>query len=150
MHCRTFDSGCTPEIARFPHASFNLRQLTWKEQITRTHVLEAMIRWFACSCIVDKKPQRMDTDRANILCNIAELVTREIEADWAAQQQKLQCITLLRTMESYKQAFMFVDVAAPGWRVLFINDHAIERTGTPPVTCITLKGATAPKKLSLL
>lgn len=90
----------------------------------------------------------MDLDRASILCNIAELVTREIEADWAAQQQKLQCLTLLRTMESYKQAFMFVDVAAPGWRVLFMNDHAIERTGMPLVTCMTLGGAIRLKKLN--
>lgn len=77
------------------------------------------------------KPQHMDLDRAAILCNIAELVTREIEANWAAQQQRLQCISLLRTMESYKQAFMFVDVAVPGWKVLYMNDHAVERTGKP-------------------
>ena len=71
----------------------------------------------------------MDLDRASILCNIAELVTREIEAEWAMRQQRLQCMSLLRTMESYKQAFMFVDVAEPGWRVLYMNDHAVERTG---------------------
>lgn len=71
----------------------------------------------------------MDLDRASILCNIAELVTREIEAEWAAAQQKVQCMSLLRTMESYKQAFMFVDVAVPGWKVLYMNDHAVERTG---------------------
>ncbi len=85
----------------------------------------------ACSCVVDRKPQHMDLDRASVLCNIAELVTREIEAEWAAAQQKVQCMSLLRTMESYKQAFMFVDVAVPGWKVLYMNDHAIERTGEP-------------------
>ncbi|CAL5218358.1 g20 [Coccomyxa viridis] len=90
-------------------------------------------------CVVDKKPQHMDLDRAAILCNIAELVTREIEANWAAQQQRLQCISLLRTMESYKQAFMFVDVAVPGWKVLYMNDHAVERTG---VNCWSRDGDT--------
>ena len=95
----------------------------------QTVARQLTLPWRACSCIVDKKPQHMDLNRASILCNIAELVTREIEADWAAAQQRLTCMSLLRTMDSYKQAFMFVDVAVPGWRVLYMNEHAVERTG---------------------
>lgn len=84
---------------------------------------------------MDKKPQRMDMDRAGILCNIAELVTREMEAVWAARQQRLQSLKLLRAMDSYRQAFMFVDVAVPQWKVLYMNEHAIERTGKVPGFC---------------
>jgi len=87
------------------------------------------------SCVMDKKPQRMDMDRAGILCNIAELVTREMEAEWAARQQQLQSLKLLRAMDSYRQAFMFVDVAVPQWKVLYMNEHAIERTGKVPIFC---------------
>ena len=83
----------------------------------------------ACRCCVDQKPQRMNLDSASFLCNIAELVTREMEKDWAVRQQRLQSLKMLRTMESYQQPFMFVDVSVPQWRVLYMNEHAIERTG---------------------
>ena len=71
----------------------------------------------------------MNLDSASFLCNIAELVTREMEKDWAIRQQRLQSLKMLRTMESYQQPFMFVDVSVPQWRVLYMNEHAIERTG---------------------
>ena len=38
--------------------------------------------------MVDQKPQKFDTERAAILCNLAELVVRELESTWAAQYQR--------------------------------------------------------------
>ena len=35
-----------------------------------------------CSCVMDKKPQRMDMRSAGILCYIAELVVQETETEW--------------------------------------------------------------------
>lgn len=74
----------------------------------------------------------MDVDRAALLCNFAELVVRELEANWAARQQHLHSLRLLRAMDAYKQAFLFVDACAPGWRVLYMNDEAMKRTGAGP------------------
>ena len=39
-------------------------------------------------CLVDKKPQKFDTERAAILCNLAELIVRELESAWAVQYQR--------------------------------------------------------------
>ena len=83
----------------------------------------------ARSCCVDQKPQQMDVDRAALLCNFAELVVRELEAGWAARRQRLHSLRLLRAMDAYKQAFLFVDASRPGWRVLYMNDEAVKRTG---------------------
>ena len=47
----------------------------------------------------------------------------------------LHSLRLLRAMDAYKQAFLFVDASAPGWRVLYMNDEAMKRTGAgPPCT----------------
>lgn len=93
----------------------------------------------ARSCCIDKKPQQMDLDRAALLCNFAELVVREMEMEWAARQQRAQSLKLLRTMDAYKQAFMFVDVSAPQWRVLYLNDHAIQNTGKTPASYMKMQ-----------
>lgn len=89
----------------------------------------------ACSCAMDKDLQPKDPNRSAILGNIAGLITRELEKDWAAQQQKQQLQQQLRGPKQPKpvtmsqQAFMIVDVAAPGWRVLHMSRHALDRTG---------------------
>ncbi len=41
-------------------------------------------------CAVDQEPRKFDEERAAILCNLAELVVRELEAAWAAQYQRRQ------------------------------------------------------------
>lgn len=71
----------------------------------------------------------MDQERAAILCNIAELVTREMEMEWAARAQRAHTLRLLRSMDCYKAAFMFVDVSVSQWRVLYMNEQAIQKTG---------------------
>ncbi len=43
---------------------------------------------FWCRCVVDQEPRKFDEERAAILCNLAELVVRELEAAWAAQYQR--------------------------------------------------------------
>ncbi|CAL5218359.1 g22 [Coccomyxa viridis] len=86
-------------------------------------------------CAMDKDLQPKDPNRSAILGNIAGLITRELEKDWAAQQQKQQLQQQLRGPKQPKpvtmsqQAFMIVDVAAPGWRVLHMSRHALDRTG---------------------
>lgn len=78
---------------------------------------------------MDQKPQRFDADRAAILCNMAELVVRELEAAWAAQYQRQHSLKLLRAMSCYSQAFLVVDTAQPGWAVLHANEALTEQTG---------------------
>ncbi len=83
----------------------------------------------------------MDQERAAILCNIAELVVREIEMQWAARAQRAHTLRLLRTMDCYKEAFMFVDVSVSQWRVLFMNEQAIQETGGFPYCSSGLQDA---------
>ena len=40
---------------------------------------------------------------------------------------------LLRAMTCYTEPFMFVDVAAPGWRIMHVNEALTEQTGA----CLT-------------
>ena len=138
-------------------------------------------------CAADQAPQKFDKERAGILCNLSELVVRELEATWAAEYQK-RCLCfrgclatagcwkalhgvpehvcmaahgscmpgqevsgwrmmyrgsadarrgaacrhshkLQRAMTCYTEPFMFVDTAAPGWRIMHINDALTVRTG---------------------
>ena len=106
---------------------------------------------YACSCAMDKDLQPEDPNRPAILGNIAGLITRELEKDWAAQQQEqqlkqkqqrqkqqqrqqqqLHAPQQPKSMSMSQQAFMVVDVAAPGWRVLHMSRHALDRTGALP------------------
>ncbi|BDA44489.1 probable mitogen-activated protein kinase kinase kinase 11 at C-terminar half [Coccomyxa sp. Obi] len=80
-------------------------------------------------CIVDQEPRKFDEERAAILCNLAELVVRELEATWAAQYQRRHSLKLIRAMSCYHQAFMVVDTSIPGWRILHANESLTEQTG---------------------
>lgn len=54
-------------------------------------------------CILDQEPQPFDEGRAAILCNLAELVVRELEAAWAQRYAKSHSMKLIRAMDCYKQ-----------------------------------------------
>ena len=54
-----------------------------------------------CRCLVDQEPQKFDTERAAILCNLAELVVRELESAWAAQYQR-RCLTWLASFAAMR------------------------------------------------
>ena len=88
---------------------------------------------------MDQKPRQFDEERAAILCNLAELVVRELEAAWAAQYQRRHSLKLMRAMSCYNQAFLVVDTSAPGWRILHANDSITVHTGaSPAITNITV------------
>ncbi|KAK9916182.1 hypothetical protein WJX75_009766 [Coccomyxa subellipsoidea] len=87
-------------------------------------------------CVVDQKPRQFDEERAAILCNLAELVVRELEAAWAAQYQRRHSLKLMRAMSCYNQAFLVVDTSAPGWRILHTNESITAHTGIPRETAL--------------
>ena len=58
-----------------------------------------------CRCLVDQKPQRFDPERAAILCNLAELVVRELESAWAVQYQR-RCLTWLARLPAQKHPLL--------------------------------------------
>jgi hypothetical protein len=78
---------------------------------------------------VDQQPKQFDESRAAILCNLAELVVRELEATWASQYQRRHSLTLLRAIDCYERPFLFVDVTPPRWRIMHLNEAATEHTG---------------------
>ena len=80
-----------------------------------------------CSCALDTKPQSMAPDRQAVLRNVAGLVARELgKAGRAGQQQRPW---QPRTQSSSQQALMAMDMSAPGWRVLYMSQHAADMTG---------------------
>ena len=39
-------------------------------------------------CAADREPHQFDKERAGILCNLSEMVVRQLEAAWAEEYQK--------------------------------------------------------------
>ena len=54
---------------------------------------------------------------------------REVEAAWALEYQKSHGERLLRALDCYDEAFMFVRADAPRWAIQHLNEAAIEMTG---------------------
>ena len=42
----------------------------------------------ACRCAADQHPHHFDKERAAIMCNLSELIVRQLEATWALQYQR--------------------------------------------------------------
>ncbi len=81
-------------------------------------------------CIFGHKPGKFDATRAQLLANFAELVVRQIEANWALKlQQKRDASQLARSLACYDLAYLLVDVAQPEWRVLYVNKAAQKQLG---------------------
>jgi hypothetical protein len=59
----------------------------------------------------------------------AELASREVEASWVATYQRSHASRLLRALDCYTQAYMFVRADGPRWAVQHINEAAIKLTG---------------------
>ena len=59
----------------------------------------------------------------------AELAVREVEAAWALEYQKSHGERLLRALDCYEEAFLFVRADAPRWAIQHLNEAAIEMTG---------------------
>ncbi|KAK9827969.1 hypothetical protein WJX81_002964 [Elliptochloris bilobata] len=87
-------------------------------------------------CFADAAPRKFDAGRCSILNNMAELVVRELERVWALRHTRLAAAQmqqvgqgLLRAMDCFQEAIMMVDVREPGWRIMHLNQAAIQQTG---------------------
>ncbi|KAK9834124.1 hypothetical protein WJX81_000060 [Elliptochloris bilobata] len=87
-------------------------------------------------CIADSMPRTFDAERAMVMANMAELAVREVEAAWAAEYQKSHATQLLRALDCYEEAFMFVRADEPLWAVQHVNEAAIEMTGVSRSTAL--------------
>ena len=64
-----------------------------------------------------------------MLSNFAELVVRELEMHAVLQRQLSVSKMLQRAIDCYQQGYLFVDVAAPGWRIMHVNQAFSTCTG---------------------
>ena len=78
-------------------------------------------------------------EQVNILCNMAEIVVRLVEAAWAQGAARAATATKLsRALSAYTVPLMFMDTGATRvgpareWRVLYLNSSATTLLGAPP------------------
>ena len=83
----------------------------------------------ARSCIMDPKPRKVDATSAQILSNIAELATRELEKKWAMQLERACLDHVLRSLDCYDQGFLFVEASQAVWQILHVSPAAAQETG---------------------
>jgi hypothetical protein len=56
-----------------------------------------------CRCIIDRQPRKFDAESCNVLANLAEMVTREIERDSVAERSReSEQMKLLRNLNAVK------------------------------------------------
>ncbi|KAK9811611.1 hypothetical protein WJX72_006916 [[Myrmecia] bisecta] len=79
-------------------------------------------------CVCDFAPHKFDASCCAILCNFAEMVVREIEADSALQHQRQLTAQMTEDNRKLQQAVaagtagvVLVDVESPEWPILFCN-----------------------------
>ena len=82
-----------------------------------------------CRCLWDQKPRSFDSDRVATLCNFSELLAREMEKTAVQAWKQTIAGALTRGMDCYQQAYLFVDVSAPRWRVMHVNPAFSSCTG---------------------
>ena len=80
-------------------------------------------------CLWDQKPRSFDSDRVATLCNFSELLAREMEKTAVQAWKQTIAGALRRGLDCYQQAYLFVDVSAPRWRVMHVNPAFSSRTG---------------------
>eukprot|EP00884_Botryococcus_braunii_P014358 jgi/Botrbrau1/22923/Bobra.0030s0002.2 len=84
-------------------------------------------------CIAADEPRKLDDQGAMILANMAELVVRKLEKQWALhlakQEEAAGRTALMRSIDCYERGYLFVDTGVQPWRVLHMNQPACEQTG---------------------
>ena len=65
---------------------------------------------------------------------------REVEAVWALEYQKSHADRLLRALDCYDDAFMFVRADEPRWAIQHLNEAAIDMTGAGACMFACLQG----------
>ena len=77
-----------------------------------------------------QQARSFDATRAQLLANCSELLVRQLERRWALQRMQLQdAAALARPIACYDAAYLFVDAAGERWRVLHMNEPAIQQLG---------------------
>eukprot|EP00877_Chromochloris_zofingiensis_P005777 jgi/Chrzof1/151/Cz01g05080.t1 len=81
-------------------------------------------------CILGQQPRQFDATRCQLLCNLGEMLVRQLEQNWVLRMQEENSGTrLLRSMSCYDAAYLFVDVSQQPWSVLHMNRAAIQKLG---------------------
>lgn len=84
-------------------------------------------------CFVDSKPRNFGAEQLMILANLAEMVGRELERGAALHAQaKSQRAFMSRALECFTTAVAFVDVCAPGWRIMHSSPSFAQAAGLSP------------------
>ncbi|GBF95008.1 hypothetical protein Rsub_07509 [Raphidocelis subcapitata] len=84
-------------------------------------------------CIMGQRARKFDATRAQVLANLAEMMTRQLEARWARQLAAAGdvagAVARLRPLAAYDAAYMVVDTSSSPWRVMHLNVPAIDALG---------------------
>ncbi|KIY92470.1 mixed lineage protein kinase, partial [Monoraphidium neglectum] len=84
-------------------------------------------------CVMGNKAQRFDATRAQVLANLAEMMVRQLEQKWARQLSNQSDVSAavqrLRPLGAYDTPYLVVDTASSPWRVLHMNNPAIDMLG---------------------
>lgn len=84
-------------------------------------------------CVADYKTRDFDAENANVLCNFAEVVVREIEKEKRREEEsqriKSEQTKLLRAMDCFSEGVMLISTLTSTWDILFINDAWTRITG---------------------
>lgn len=85
---------------------------------------------------MDRKPRSLDTEQLALLCNFAEMAVREMEKDKLCTLQRGDSLAaqmtadgMHRAVKALTQGLFVVDVTAPGWKILLMNDQAASFAG---------------------
>lgn len=87
-------------------------------------------------CVIDRRPRTLDTEQLALLCNFAEMAVREMEKDKLCTLKRGDSLVaemtadgMHRAAKALTQGVFVVDVTAPGWKVLLMNDQAASFAG---------------------
>uniref|UniRef100_A0A7S0VJJ1 PAS domain-containing protein n=1 Tax=Polytomella parva TaxID=51329 RepID=A0A7S0VJJ1_9CHLO len=82
-----------------------------------------------CLCLADFAPRNLDANNLVILSNLEKIVVSQLERDShlaleranALEDAKRQEVEMMRALDLFDKAIMFVDTSALGWRILYTN-----------------------------
>ena len=77
-------------------------------RLARTHLLEDCLRFIRreCRCCLDTEPRTLDAESANLLCNFAEMVVREIEKEKMRVRAALPARASLLIRGAFRRSFI--------------------------------------------
>ena len=88
------------------------------------HLTGLLVHKAACPvlhrCCIDTKPRKFDAESANLLCNFAEMVVREIEKEKARVCTCL-CSSGMRSSQAFDHVFPLDATSAAGSRLFIVR-----------------------------